>query len=53
MRLTYFQQQTICEKARLYFGDMTHVWLFGSRVDDTNVEAISIFISNLKIKTFH
>ena len=35
MRLTYFQQQTICEKARLFFGDMTHVWLFGSRVDDT------------------
>lgn len=35
MRLTSFQQQTICQNARRYFGDMTHVWLFGSRVDDT------------------
>ena len=35
MRLTVFQQQTICEKARLYFGEMTHVQLFGSRVDET------------------
>lgn len=35
MRLTPFQQQTICQNARHYFGDMTHVWLFGSRIDDT------------------
>lgn len=35
MRLTPFQQQTICQNARRYFGDMTHVWLFGSRIDDT------------------
>lgn len=35
MRLTSFQQQTICQNACRYFGDMTHIWLFGSRVDDT------------------
>ena len=35
MRLTSFQQQTICNKARHYFGNMTQVWLFGSRVDDS------------------
>ena len=35
MRLTSFQQQTICDKARHYFGNMTQVWLFGSRVDDS------------------
>ena len=27
--------QTICNKARHYFGNMTQVWLFGSRVDDS------------------
>ena len=35
MRLTSFQHQTICDKTRHYFGNMTQVWLFGSRVDDS------------------
>ena len=35
MRLTTFQQHTICTNARHYFGQSTQVWLFGSRVDDT------------------
>lgn len=34
MRLTNFQIQTICESAANNFGKDTHVWLFGSRVDD-------------------
>lgn len=34
MRLTPFQQQTICQNAHRYFGHTTQVWLFGSRVDD-------------------
>ena len=34
MRLTPFQQQTICQNTRCYFGENSHVWLFGSRVDD-------------------
>ncbi|MFI3137848.1 MAG: nucleotidyltransferase domain-containing protein [Methylococcaceae bacterium] len=34
MRLTIFQQTTISENARRYFGESTRVWLFGSRVDD-------------------
>jgi predicted nucleotidyltransferase len=35
MRLTPFQQQTICQNAARFFGATTQVWLFGSRVDDT------------------
>jgi predicted nucleotidyltransferase len=34
MRLTTIQKQTINDNARRYFGEATHVWLFGSRVDD-------------------
>ena len=34
MRLTRFQQQTIRQNACRYFGELTQVWLFGSRVDD-------------------
>lgn len=34
MRLSAFQQQRICQNASRFFGEMTHVWLFGSRVDD-------------------
>jgi predicted nucleotidyltransferase len=34
MRLTPFQIQTICESAQKNFGQDTHVWLFGSRVND-------------------
>ncbi len=35
MRLTPFQQQTICQNALRFFGEQTQVWLFGSRIDDT------------------
>ncbi len=38
MRLTSFQQKTICQNASRYFGDMTHIWLFGSRVVDKFVK---------------
>ncbi len=34
MRLTDFQIKTICESAEKNFGKDTHIWLFGSRVDD-------------------
>ena len=34
MRLSDFQIQTICESAEKNFGKDTHIWLFGSRVDD-------------------
>ncbi|MGZ8189997.1 MAG: nucleotidyltransferase domain-containing protein [Methylococcaceae bacterium] len=34
MRLTAFQIQTIRESAQKNFGEDTHVWLFGSRVND-------------------
>ncbi len=34
MRLTAFQQQTICQNAHRYFGESTQVWLFGSRVNE-------------------
>ena len=34
MRLTPFQQQTICQNAQHFFGEQTQIWLFGSRVDD-------------------
>ncbi|MDO9161746.1 MAG: nucleotidyltransferase domain-containing protein [Methylococcaceae bacterium] len=35
MRLTPFQIKTICESAKKNFGESAHVWLFGSRVNDT------------------
>lgn len=34
MRLTALQIQTICESAEKNFGKDTHIWLFGSRVND-------------------
>ena len=34
MRLSDFQKHSICESAKHNFGQDTHVWLFGSRVND-------------------
>jgi len=34
MRLTEFQTSRIQEGALRFFGSHSHVWLFGSRVDD-------------------
>ena len=34
MRLTAFQISQIREKVPAFFGQGSHVWLFGSRVDD-------------------
>ncbi len=34
MRLTSKQKEIICENATKYFGENTHIWLFGSRVND-------------------
>jgi predicted nucleotidyltransferase len=35
MRLTTTQIQTLREKSAHHFGADTHIWLFGSRTDDT------------------
>jgi len=35
MRLKEFQRTAICESFRELFGENDHLWLFGSRVDDT------------------
>jgi len=35
MRITTVQQTAICELFTLYFGENDHIWLFGSRVDDS------------------
>ncbi|MEQ1601172.1 MAG: nucleotidyltransferase domain-containing protein [Methylophilaceae bacterium] len=34
MRLSLQQRNVICENAKINFGEASHVWLFGSRVDD-------------------
>lgn len=34
MRLSLQQRNAICENAKINFGEFSHVWLFGSRVDD-------------------
>jgi len=34
MRLTAYQNSFIQQKIQLFFGAHSHVWLFGSRVDD-------------------
>ncbi|MDQ6969613.1 MAG: nucleotidyltransferase domain-containing protein [Mariprofundus sp.] len=34
MRLTEFQSSRIQKEAKKFFGSQSHVWLFGSRVDD-------------------
>jgi predicted nucleotidyltransferase len=47
MRLTDFQIQTICESAEKNFGKDTHIWLFGSRVDDeANGGDIDLYIES-------
>jgi uncharacterized protein len=35
MRLTDHEVESICRLFRDYFGEGAHLWLFGSRVDDT------------------
>jgi len=35
MRLSDFQASHIQQNISLFFGSHSHVWLFGSRVDDT------------------
>jgi len=35
MRLSEIQISSICRETLASFGDKSHVWLFGSRVDDT------------------
>jgi predicted nucleotidyltransferase len=37
MRLNTKQKNAICVNAVKKFGQATHVWLFGSRVDDTQL----------------
>ncbi|MEI8295613.1 MAG: nucleotidyltransferase domain-containing protein [Alphaproteobacteria bacterium] len=35
MRLTLEEQEIICRAFRDIYGEQAHLWLFGSRVDDT------------------
>lgn len=49
VRLTDIQQQVIVEVFKKHFGPEDHLWLFGSRVDDTKRGGdIDLFIESLE-----
>jgi len=47
MRLTDYEVKSICRLFKDYFGKEAHLWLFGSRVDDTEILIFTLSPLNL------